>query len=166
MGIIQYLHEIWTMAVTGQAQGAFFFVASYAFLALGYSAVKQVRVLAWPSVQGKIERAEIKKVSLSERLKSTQDFVATAVYHYQVNGVEYEGNEISTRAMLSSRNARYVLKRHLEYVQQNANGELTVYYHPQKPVKAVLILPSRLSILFAFALCLLPMSLYLWEYHL
>lgn len=166
MGFIQYLQQVWAMAANGQAQGIFFFIASYAFVALGYSVVQQVRVLSWPSVQGKIERAEIRKVSLSERLKSAQDFVATAVYHYQVDGIEYEGNKISTRAMLSSRNARYILKRHLEYVQQNADGELTVFYHPQKPANAVLFLPSRLSIMFALALSLLPMGLYLWEYHL
>ena len=165
MGLIQYLQQVWAMAVAGQAQGIFFFVASYAFVALGYSVIKQVRLLSWSSVQGKLERAEITKVSLGERLKSNQDFVATAVYHYQVDGVDYEGSKISTRAMLSSRNARFILKRHLEYVQQNANGELTVFYHPQKPANALLILPSWLSIFFASALCVLPISLYLWEYH-
>lgn len=153
------------MALAGQAQGVFFLVASYALVAIGYSAIKQIRVLGWPSVKGQLERAEIRKVSLRERLKSTQDFVAAADYSYEVNGVEYQGSKISTRAMLSSRNARSVIKRHLEYVQQNANGELTVFYNPQKPANAILILPSRISIIFASALCLLPMGIYIWEYH-
>ena len=166
MVLVDYLEQMWTMALNGEAQGIFFFVVLYAFFVVGYSAVKQVLVLLWPSTTGLLESAEVRKVGLAERLKSTQDFVAAAVYHYSVDGVEYEGSQISTRAMLSSRNARFVLKRHLDYVREKANGELAVYYHPKKPAESILIKPSKLSIVFAFSLALLPICIYFREYQL
>lgn len=162
---IEYINEMWQHASAGESQGFFFFMVLYLFLTLGYSSIYQYRICQWRSVNGSLVKAEIEKVGFAKRIRSNQDYVASAVYDYWVDGVQYQGNRVSPWAIIASHNARFALKKQMSYIQENSDGSVLVFYNPNNPRKSFLIKPGLVGMSLTAILAIAPISFYLAEYH-
>lgn len=165
MFLIEYFSEMWRLASARQDQGIFFFIVLYMLLTFGYSSIYQYRTSRWPSVNGTLVKAEIEKVGLAKRIRSNQDYVASAVYDYWVEGVQYQGKRVSPWVMMASHNARFALKKQMSYLQQNSDGSVRVFYNPKTPQKSFLIKPGIVGMTVTAILAIVPISFYLVEYH-
>lgn len=91
----------------------------------------------WPKVKGRISISPYISDTWEEDRFSTSDPIGKTVnlrYNYTVNGVEYEGDNISFKlGIITNSNLLYRLANMYE-----VNDEVDVYYNPSKPHVSVL----------------------------
>lgn len=157
---IEYLVNMWTLVESGDKQGFFFFISLYCLLACSYSFFHQLNIVRWPSVKGKLYKANISKWGGSEMSPSNQQFKVSTLYTYQVNNQSYKGHRLSPWIVLASYNARQILKKQLDAIQHNQDTSINVFYNPNHPSKSFLIKPSKLGLFITLALAILPVFFY------
>jgi len=146
MSAMTYLEKMWALAGDGQLEGVLFFAAAYAVLVGTYSLLMQLSILLrWKTTQGRIETLESAKFGAAMRL-SEQDYVNNALYHYRVEGVEYEGTRLSPWVMSASHNAKVFLELQRKGITWVSEGMAEVYYNPKSPKKSFLIKPSLIGL--------------------
>ena len=84
--MINYLQDMWHLAAQAEPQGIWFWAAAYAAVIFAYSVVYQLRIRNWPSTEGELVEAGVRKFGATDLIKSDQDYVSTALYRYSVSG--------------------------------------------------------------------------------
>ncbi len=159
------LTSIFTKVLDGDTQSIFLLVSAYAFAVCLYSFVYQRRVSSWPSVRGRLLRSEVAKSGGTEWARSDQEYVADALYEYEVDGEAHRGRRISAWVVVASHNLRSVLEAQLKEITQYDDGSVAVFYNPKKPAKSLLVKPGWVGQLVTLALGLAPAILYWLRYH-
>ena len=160
-----YIEEMWRLALQGDAQGVWFWVAFYTFLVCAYSVVFQVRTRGWPRTEGKLVRASVEPFGAREMDPSARDYRATALYGYEVSGVAFDGTRISPWVFVVSHNLTFLLEKHLSVIERLPDGGVRVYYNPRNPRKSYLAVAGWVGICITLLLAALPGLLYLSRYH-
>lgn len=155
-----YILDMWSLVGSGDKQGYFFFIALYLLLVCGYSLIHQFNISRWPSVKGKLDKANISIWGGSETAPSSQLFKASILYSYQVNNQSYKGHRLSPWLVLASYNAKQLLNQQINAIQQNEDASIKVFYSPSNPKKSFLIKPNRLGLLITLMLAICPIILY------
>lgn len=155
-----YILDMWSLVESGDKQGYFFFIALYLLLVGGYSLIHQFSISRWPSVKGKLHKANISKWGGSETAPSSQLFKASILYSYQVNNQSYKGHRLSPWLVLASYNAKQLLNQQINAIQQNEDASIKVFYSPNNPKKSFLIKPNRLGLLITLMLAICPVIIY------
>ena len=163
--MIDYFGEMSGLAAEGHRQGIFFFASFYTLLMLTYSVIYQLRITSWPSANGVLVKAGVEQFGATDWVKANQDYVASSLYEYSVDGTAYQGSRVSPWVIVASHNARFVLKKQMSNIKQNADGSVEVFFNPKKPKKSFLIKPGRVGLSVTFALAVTPFLLYWAEYH-
>lgn len=163
--MIDYIIAMWNLAADGNKQGILFFVAVYAFLLPGYSLVRQLMIRRWPSTPGVLMRAGVEGAGGADSVKWRRNYVARALYTYQVDGESYAGRRVSAWVVMASHNARFLLRQQLHNIQKLNDGSVMVYYNPRKPQKSYLLKPGYIGLLVTIALMLVPTCFYVTQYH-
>ncbi|NND71032.1 MAG: DUF3592 domain-containing protein [Rhodothermales bacterium] len=161
----EYIVAMWNLAVDGGKQGILFFVAVYAFLLPGYSLIRQLIVRRWPGTPGVLIRAGVEGAGGVASVKWRGNYIATALYSYQVDGKSYDGSRVSAWVMMASYNARFLLQRQLDKIQTSGDGRVMVYYNPKNPQKSFLLKPGYAGLAVTVTLMLVPGCLYVMHYH-
>ncbi len=151
-------------ALDGDRQSMLLIAAVYMLLVCGYSVLYQVRMSRWPGVSGKLRHLEVELFGARERALPNRQYYSDALYEYSVGGSSYENSKISPWVMVASHNARFLLHRQLRKVAAGPEGEVTVYYNPQRPHKSILIKPGPVGQLVTAALGIAPLVLYVSRY--
>ena len=165
MSLIDNIHETIIAALAGDVQSIFLLGCVYVLLACAYSVVYQVRVSRWPAARGQLLKAGLRKFGVTKWVKAEQEYVADALYEYEVNGNKYVGKRLSPWSMVVSHNARFVLDAQLGRVKKGVDGQITVYYNPRNPKKSFLLRTGIVSQLITLAIGLVPAVVYFYKYH-
>ena len=163
--MVEYLSAMWALAADGDKRGIVFFAALYCLLLLSYSAVYQLRIMTWPSTTGVLVNRGARKVGGTHLVTSRQEYAASALYEYCVNGEHYQGSRVSPWVMIVSHNAKFLLDRQLARIRSNNDGGVAVFFNPRNPKKSFLVLPGKTGLAVTIALALLPILLYWFAYH-
>lgn len=139
--MFSYIEDMVQLASQGEAQGVMFWAAVYMFVVCLYSIVRQKQTNAWPCVPGKLLKIGVNTFG-SSPTKVGQDYVANALYEYQVDGKQYTGSTISAWGVVASHNMRFVLSLQSKAVKTLPGGRVCVYYNPKNPKKSLLIRPG------------------------
>ena len=166
MTVVNYIKEMWLLAAEGNLQGIFFYASVYALLTLTYSAFYQLKARSWPNVRGVLLKAGIEKFGATDMVKSDQDFVASALYEYTVDGTVYQGTRVSSWIIVVSYNLRFLLKKQMSYIKKNNDGSVTIFFNSTNPKKSYLIKPRKAGVVITLVLATVPLLLYLSEYHI
>jgi len=164
MGFSSYAMRMYDLMLEGETQGVFFFIVVYSTLVLSYSLFFQMRINRWPIVTGELISKSATKFGATEWATTNQEYVADALYKYNVAGKEYMGKRISAWVMVASHNAKFVLEKQLSSIRV-VDGKVDVYYNPKKPQKSYLIITGIKSQLFTVFIMLVPLVGYLSKYH-
>jgi hypothetical protein len=165
MELINYLKEMWSLALQGKGQGILFWVAFYMFVILAYSLLHQIKIASWPSTSGNLLKSGVRKFGNKEWAKSNQEYVVSALYSYVINGKEYQGHKISPWVFVASHNLKYFLEKQLRSVHELPNGKVMVFYDPKKPEKSFLIKPGLKGQIITAMLAIIPFVVYWVKYH-
>ncbi len=151
-------------AANGDEQSIILLAVIYVLLVCSYSVIWQMRVNAWPSVTGRLEKLGLRKFGATEYVRANQDYVSDALYTYQVNGQEYKGKRVSPWVMVASYNLRGLLRLQNKGVGVHSANEVTVYYNPAKPEKSFLVKTGPFSQIFTALIGIGPLLFYLARY--
>jgi len=155
---------MWALALTGDDQATFFFIALYPFVVCMISVIFQIRVNKWPATTATLMHVGLQQVS-HDNSASDREFRADALYCYQVDGKQYHGSKVSSWEMTGSgimKNAGLLQLKSIHYLSEN---QVTAYYKPTNPKKSLLIKPGIKSQLFtAFLGCFMAV-LYISRYY-
>lgn len=162
--MIDAIRNTISSAVAGDGQSILLLAAIYILLVCGYSVIWQMRVNAWPSVSGQLERLGLRKYGAGEWALSNQEYAADALYTYQVDGKAYSGKRISPWLFVASHNLRSVLRLQLKGVNVGSGNEVKVYYNPRKPEKSFLVRTGLISQIITALIGIAPLSFYLAAY--
>lgn len=162
--MFDYIQNMWDLALQGDRQGIWFWVAVYACLICGYSVLFQLLIRTWPSVKGQLNHLDVDKFGAAIIL-SDQDFRADALYTYQIEGKTFQGKRISPWVIVASHNAQFVLKKQLSKVETFPDGKVRIFYKPSNPTKSWLILPSKFGIVMTVLISVLPALSYWLEFY-
>ena len=166
MTIVDYIKEMWIFAAEGNRQGVFFFVSAYALLTLTYSTFYQLKVRSWPSVRGVMLKAGIEKFGVPDMIKSDQNYVASSLYEYTIDGKTYQGTRVSSWIMVVSYNLRFLLNKQMSYIKKNNDGSVTVFFNSTNPKKSYLVKPGKVGVVITLVLATAPFLFYISEYHI
>jgi len=162
--MIDYVMQMFDLAVDGDKQGILFFICFYALIVCSYSVFFQIRVSRWPETRGALLQSGTTKIGGTDPVKSNQEYVASALYEYVVDGDLYQGKRVSPWVMVASHNAKFLLEKQMRGVHRYADGGVRVFFNPANPKKSYLIKPSKVGITFTFSLAVGPMLLYGYSY--
>ena len=109
------------------------------------------RISKWPSVIGKLHEEKI--VGSGGGSHDETSYSAKVRYTYCVDGVPYENDRINAWHILISHNLRSLLNLQFRYIDRHDSSGVTVFYHPNKPEKAYLVVPGWKQMALVFALC-------------
>ena len=165
MTVINYCKAMWQLALQGEAQGIWFYSALYALIVCSYSLAFQIRTRYWPHVAGELISLGVEKFGASDRIKSKQDYIADALYTYQVAGTDYSGSRISPWIFVASHNAKFILEKQLSLIQQLPNGKVKVFFDPKNPKKSFLMVAGTTGIFITLALGGLPLVAFYIKYY-
>jgi hypothetical protein len=155
---------MWDLALQGDKQGIWFWAAVYAFLICGYSVLFQLLIRSWPNTRGELKSLGLNKFGAAIVL-SDQDYLADALYTYQIEGKTYQGKRISPWIIVASHNAQFILKHQLTKVETFPDNKVKVFYKPSNPAKSWLILPSKSGVFMTVLISLLPALSYWLEFY-
>lgn len=158
--MIDYIKAMFDLALDGDKQGFLFFICLYALVVCGYSVLFQLRVARWPEAKGALLQGGVSKIGGTEPVRSNQEYVASALYEYSVDGTLYQGKRVSPWVMVASHNAKFLLEKQMRGIQRDADGGVSVFFNPNNPKKSYLIKPGKLGIAFTLSLAVGPMLLY------
>lgn len=162
--MIDYIMAMFDLAMAGDKQGFMFFVCLYALVTCGYSVFFQLRVSRWPEAKGALLQGGVSKIGGTEPVRSNQEYVASGLYEYVVDGALYQGKKVSPWVMVASHNAKFLLEKQMRGVHRYADGGVRVFFNPTNPKKSYLIKPGKVGIAFTLGLAVGPMLLYGYSY--
>ena len=162
--MIDYVMDMFALAVDGDTQGILFFICLYTLVTCGYSVFFQLRVSRWPQVKGTLLQGGVSKIGGTEPVRSNQEYVASALYEYIVDGTLYQGKRVSPWVMVASHNAKFLLEKQMRGVHRYADGGVRVFFNPNNPKKSYLIKPGTIGMVFTVTLAVGPMLLYGYSY--
>lgn len=165
MDPIDYLQDMWRLAMEANPQGIWFWAGVYAFVVCMYSVVFQIRTRSWPVAEGELVQAGVKKFGARDVVLANQDYVSKALYHYSVSGVVYEGKKVSPWIIVASHNMRFILEKQMSTIQYHPNSKVKVFYDPAKPQKSYLIIAGKVGLVITSLIGLAPLVLYILKYH-
>ena len=118
---------------------AFIVMGVSAFLLLTNSLIKAAASSHWPSVLGKLQSSEIKRVTVSNRRGANRAPIGgdmtNFLYSYEVNGQSYSSKRVTFSDYITkTKNALDTLVRESE-----KKDLIDVYYNPENPKESVLI---------------------------
>ncbi len=151
--MLETLTEVIQAALKGDEQSLFLIAAVYMLLVCGYSVFYQVRMSR-------------RTFGARERVLGDQDYVADALYEYEVDGTPYENSRISPWVIVASHNVRFILHRQLNRITLGPDGEIAVYYNPQRLEKSVLKKPGAVGQLITMTIGIARTALYAARYGL
>lgn len=163
---MEFVQEMWRLALEGKLQGVWFWGGIYALVLCLYSFVFQARTRSWPWVAGELLKAEVEEFGGRDLVVSEQDYTSEALYRYRVDDQELEGSRISPWVFVASHNARAVLKKQLESIQHLPEGGVKVFYNPRKPQKSYLIVAGRLGLLVTLLAGSIPLASFFLKFPL
>lgn len=163
--MLSYVEQMWSQALAGDKQGGLFFIVLYCFFILGYSVIYQLRVRAWSKVQGTLIDSDVSLFDGRRVVISDQNYLATALYTYSVDGKEYSGKRVSPWLIIASYNAKFVLHAQLRGIQRHVDGSVDVFYNPNKPEKSFLIKPGLVGLCITLAISIVSIFIYWNAYH-
>lgn len=117
-----------------------FFVLGLGVSYYGYRLIRKARASAqWPAVQGKIESSTVDVEREREEdsdgdIHYERKYIPNIVYQYQVDGMDFMGDQISFGSTSSSSQG-WAYKMRDQYPE---GAEVAVYYDPENPQEAVL----------------------------
>lgn len=164
--VIDYVREMWHLALDGELQGIWFWGALYALVLCSYSVVMQWRTRSWPSTEGELIKASIESFGAEEPVPSERDYTADALYRYTVSGQSFEGKRVSPWVFVASRNLTSLIEKQLSGIEHLPGGKVAVYYHPRRPHKSYLAVAGKLGIGITVLVAAAPMLLYVSRFHL
>lgn len=164
-GIMIYFQKMWQLAIQGQTQGIWFWSALYVFIICVYSLILQVRTRHWPFVQGELAEFGVEKFGSTVLVKSNQDYVSKALYHYNVDDIAYSGTRISPWIFVASHNVRVILEKQMSSIQRFPDGKVKVFYNPNNPKKSFLIVAGKIGICITLTISVLPIILFYFKYY-
>ncbi len=164
--MLETLTKVIQAALKGDEQSLSLIAAVYMLLVCGYSVFYQVRMSRWPSVPGKLRHTKIRTFGARERVLADQDYVADALYEYEVDGTPYENSRISPWVIVASHNVRFILHRQLNRITIGPDGEIAVHYNPQRLENSVLKTPRAVGQLITMTIGIAPTALYAARYGL
>ena len=145
--MLEYAQDMFALALKGEAKGIFFWAALYFLVTAIYSLIFQIRVRKWPSVAGNLLKLDKAEHGAKEWAATNQDYRASTLYVYQVDGKTYEGKRLSPWGIVASANAKFVLDMQMQGVTYLPNNQVRVFYDPRNPQKSYLILPGKIGML-------------------
>ena len=87
----EYLIAMFHQARQGETQGIYFYIVVYSTVVLTMSLVYQIRINRWPTVKGQILESGVNKIGGIAWATTDQNYVAEALYQYEVGGQVYCG---------------------------------------------------------------------------
>lgn len=159
-----YLVDMYQLALSGDDQAIFFWIAAYAWLMCTISVIWQIRVSRWPFVAGRLLRHGLEKVG-REAVRVEQAYQASAVYEYEVDGQSYTGSRVSYLVMTGSGGFKNVGETQLKGIQRLPDGSVKVFYNPRRPKKSMLVIPGVTSITVTFVLSLVMPFFYFLKFY-
>jgi hypothetical protein len=160
---MNYIQEMWRLALETESQGIFFWAGVYAFVVCAYSVLFQIRTRSWPVTDGELVQAGVRTFGTRDLVLSNQDYVSKALYHYRVSGVAYDGTRVSPWIFVASHNMRFILEKQMSSIQQYPSGKVKVFYNPKKPQKSYLIIAGKVGIVTTSLIGLAPLVLYVFN---
>ena len=129
------------MGKTGKIVGVIFLVIGLIFVFVGYYVVKGAKkVEKWPATKGVV--VDSKVVSHLDSESNQTMFAPAITYRFKVEGKEYTSSDYGFMNMSynNPRKAEDIVKKY------PVGKEITVYYNPENPYKAVLVKNSSFFI--------------------
>ncbi len=165
--VVAYLQGMFELARAGQEQGVLFWIAVYVAVVCAVSALRQWRAATgWVKTRGRLIEKGTGEFGASLADPSMQKYQLKALYSYVVDGRQYFGRKVSAWTMIASKNARFLLERQYRGIELFEDGTVSVYYHPARPEKSLLILPGLRSLLFTLTVGMLPAAYYVSRFVL
>lgn len=162
--MIAYLQQMLDLALGKELQGIHFWATVYVLFVLAGNLLYVYRVRRWPHTRGQLLRLGLQPLGAPEIGSTTQDYVPRALYTYQVAGHDYQGEAISVWKIAASGVLRGAASGLPRQIEADAHGTVTVYYHPQRPEKSVLLRPGWLSLAILWGGLALVGGYYLWRW--
>ena len=162
--MIEYISDMWNLAVDGGKQGVLFFAALYTFLVCLYSFIRQILIIRWSVTKGVLKNASLSKQGAQRLVLSDQEYKLDSLYSYKVGDIHYQGTRVSPWIIIASHNAKFLLEKQLSGITNNEDGTVNVLYNPNNPHKSYLIQPGVIGMAVTLAIAILPVVLYLIEY--
>jgi len=160
-----YILDMWDLALQGNNQAIFFFIALYTFIVCTYSVIFQYRVNHWHETKGKLIQHGLKKLG-HDNIRSEENYTASAIYTYTVNDTVYVGKKVSTWAMTGSGMMKNIGNQQLKGIGYLPNDGVRVFFNPKKPHKSVLIRPGIISQTFTFSIGLIMLFSYYIKFYM
>jgi hypothetical protein len=162
--VFSYFSMMIKLTQAGELQGIAFWAVIYCWV-IGWATVLIYwRVRHWPTVWGDLLLHSIRPLGGAEYDLSDQNYIADALYRYQINGITYHGKRIAPWQLSASHNLRGLLSKQLDAITQR-DGQVKVYYSPTHPEKSYLLRPGWLSVSIAHAIYVLPTFWYVMRFH-
>lgn len=145
--MIDYLLQMWALLHAGERQAVLFFIMLYASTISLWTLQRLWRIRHWPVSRGQLLSLGREHFG-HDSLRSEQAFTAAALYRYQVDGLEYEGREISAAVkMVASGAAARLPDQLLRRVNAAADGTVEIRYNPARPQHSYLLRPGNTTLL-------------------
>lgn len=149
-------HSFFVDLFNGDTQ-AILIVATVYFVMMGLiSFALSLRIRSWPMVRGTLLHSGLDPMSPSMRADEV-NYSADLMYHYVVDGKEYEGKRLSPTYIVASANMRFLLTWQMSGITQLANEGVAVFYKPSNPKKSYLIKPGKIALSCTIAFMILPL---------
>ena len=164
--MIDYLAEMWLLASNGGRQGVYFFIVLYISALSLWTLLRLWRIRRWPVVRGQLLNLE-REAFGHESIRSEQQYTASALYRYEVDGREYQGSEISASVkIVASGAAARLPELLLRQVNAADDGAIDIRYNPAHPQRSYLLRPGRTALLvYAFGAFGIPLW-YWYAWHM
>lgn len=160
-GMIDYLQHMWQLARDGQSQGVCFFIVLYVSALSLWTLLRLWRIRRWPVVRAQLLSLG-REAFGHDAIRSEQQYTASALYRYEVDGREYQGSEISAAVkILASGAAARLPDQLLRQVNAGDDGTVEIRYNPARPQHSYLLRPGRIALLL-YALGAFGLPLWYW----
>ncbi|QDQ24971.1 DUF3592 domain-containing protein [Chitinimonas arctica] len=147
----------WQQLAVLQGASLFLLATGCAMAAWGlYELYCARRSLAWPAVRGKVVRSKVTRY-----ISKPTRWDWEVRYRYEVNGSSYEGYRVFFGGTVPISTARAIVSKFA------LDSTVTVYHHPEKPAKSVLMRGANKFTYLPFLapLILWLVGLMLWFLH-
>ena len=134
MQLINYIHEMYELALLGEKQGIVFFAAMYFFLCLVYIIIYRLKLSKWKHIKGELIESRVVIFGYED---NTPTYTTKVLYKYEVDGVKYEGSRLSPVVKIAT--GETMAEKDLSKIQSYSDGSIRVWFNPKKPNKSYLI---------------------------
>ncbi|MGI9389877.1 MAG: DUF3592 domain-containing protein [Boseongicola sp.] len=110
-----------------------------------WSVVYCFLVRRWPSTIGTLNEAGLTQFGWST-IPSGQDYRSDVQYTYEVDDQTFQGKRLSPTFIVTSLNARALLRWQMKGIERVGENGVRVYFKPTNPQKSYLIVPSNQTI--------------------